>query len=129
MRADTMARIRGTTSQIEAAAKQLRQTQTPAEQKLWQALRGRKLNGLKFRRQHPIGHFIVDFYCPECKLIVEVDGKIHDSQQDYDTTRTKHLEAYGYRVIRCQNKDVMTNLEVVLEGIRQVASCPSQGKL
>lgn len=124
-----MARIRGTTSQIEAAAKQLRQTQTPAEQKLWQALRGRKLNGLKFRRQHPIGHFIVDFCCPECKLIVEVDGKIHDSQQDYDTTRTKHLEAYGYRVIRCQNKDVMTNLEVVLEGIRQVASCPSQGKL
>lgn len=124
-----MARIRGTTSQIEAAAKQLRQTQTPAEQKLWQALRGRKLNGLKFRRQHPIGHFIVDFYCPECKLIVEVDGKIHDSQQDYDTTRTKHLEAYGYRVIRCQNQDVMTNLEVVLETIRQVASCPSQGTL
>jgi len=122
-----MTRIRGTTSQIEAAAKQLRQTQTPAEQKLWQALRGRKLNGLKFRRQHPIGHFIVDFYCPECKLVVEVDGAIHQQRQDYDTTRTKHLEAYGYRVIRYQNQDVMTNLEVVLEEIRQVASCPSQG--
>ncbi|MFW5778877.1 MAG: endonuclease domain-containing protein [Coleofasciculus sp.] len=68
---------------------------------------------------------LLDFLFP----FVEVDGKIHQQRQDYDTTRTKHLEAYGYRVIRYQNQDVMTNLEVVLEAIRQVASCPSQGTL
>lgn len=77
-------RIRGTTKEIEEAARLLRQQLTPAEAKLWEALRGHQLKGLKFRCQHPIGRFIVDFYCPSLKLVIEVDGSIHTQQQDYD---------------------------------------------
>lgn len=101
------------------AAQQLRWNLTLAEQKLWQALKGRQL-GIKFRCQHPIGRFIVDFYCPQCKLIIEVDGEIHTQQLGYDANRTEQLEAYGYQVLRFQNQEVMSNLEEVLRQIRQV---------
>ncbi|QLE54173.1 endonuclease domain-containing protein [Nostoc sp. TCL26-01] len=110
-------RIRGTTPEIEAAAIQLRQKLTPAEKQLWQALRGGKLGGFKFRRQHPVGRFILDFYCPACKLVIEVDGAIHNYQADYDAERTKYLEAYGYTVVRFQNEEVMQQLEKILEQI------------
>jgi very-short-patch-repair endonuclease len=73
------ARIRGTTPEIEAAAIELRKKLTPSEKQLWQALRGGKLGGFKFRRQHPVGRFILDFYCPVCKLVIELDGAIHDT--------------------------------------------------
>lgn len=69
-------RIRGTTPDI-VAARRLRQNLTPAEKSLWQALKNRQLNGLKFRCQHPVGLFIVDFYCPQCRLVIELDGD-HD---------------------------------------------------
>ena len=84
-------RIRGTTRSIEQAARHLRQHLTPAEEKLWSALKGRQVKGLKFRCQHPVGKFIVDFYCPSCKLVIEVDGGIHNQQEDYDAARTEHL--------------------------------------
>ncbi|MEM8640970.1 MAG: endonuclease domain-containing protein [Cyanobacteria bacterium P01_G01_bin.54] len=115
------ARIRGTTPQIDQAATQLRKQQTPAEIKLWKALRGRQLAGLKFRRQHPVGSFILDFYCPACKLVVEVDGEIHNQQRDYDQARTEKLQSFGYRVLRVTNEAVLNDLPAVLERIAQAA--------
>ncbi|PSB56202.1 endonuclease domain-containing protein [Chamaesiphon polymorphus] len=117
---DSPARIRGTNSSIETAAKQLRKTQTPAEKLLWQALRGGKLAGLKFRRQHPVGNFILDFYCPAYKLAIEVDGAIHQTQVDADAARTLQLEAYGYTVLRFSNEAVIQEMEAVLGEILQV---------
>jgi very-short-patch-repair endonuclease len=115
----TTSRIRGSTPEIELNARNLRQNLTPAEQILWQHLRNRKLHGLKFRRQHPIGRFIVDFYCPEYRLIVELDGEIHDRQVEYDMARTEQLQADGDRVLRFQNQEVLDRLSWVLEQILQ----------
>lgn len=109
--------IRGTTPDIIAAARQLRQTLTPAETRLWQALKNRQLNGWKFRCQHPIESFIVDFYCPQHRLIIEVDGEIHDQQREYDAARTERLHQLGYRVIRFQNREILSNLSQVLQKI------------
>ncbi len=114
-------RIRGTTQQTEEAARRLRQQLTPAEDQLWSALRGRQLLGLKFRCQHPVGRFIVDFYCPSCKLVIEVDGDIHTQQKAYDEARTEQLESYGYRVLRFTNEEVLNDLQTVLTCIVQTA--------
>jgi very-short-patch-repair endonuclease len=110
-------RIRGSMPNIEKSARLLRQNQTPAEQHLWNALRNKQLMGLRFRRQHPVGRFILDFYCPAQKLVIEVDGGIHDLQQDHDAKRTQEIERYGYRVLRFRNEEVLENLEWVLESI------------
>ena len=112
-------RIRGTTQEIEAAAVDLRREMTPAEQRLWTALRNRQLNGLKFRVQHAIGPFILDFCCPSCRLVIEVDGDIHDLQQERDQARTEQLISYGYRVIRFRNEEIMNDLRPVLARIQQ----------
>ena len=117
----TTPRIRGTTPKIEAAARRLRKNMTPAESKLWRALRGKKLAGLKFRAQHPVGRFILDFYCPACKLVIEVDGDIHDETAEYDQIREEHLRKYGYRVIRFSNDEVLNDLPSVMEQISEVA--------
>jgi very-short-patch-repair endonuclease len=114
-------RIRGTTPGVETAARELRAQRTAAEQVLWEALRRRRLNGLRFRCQHPAGPFVLDFCCPAHKLVVEVDGGVHDSQLEQDGYRTAHLEAYGYRVLRFRNEEVLTNLALVLERIAQTA--------
>jgi len=116
-------RTRGTTPDTIAAARQLRQHLTPAEQTLWQALQNRQLNGLRFRCQHPVGAFIVDFYCPQCRLVVEVDGEIHNQQVEYDTARTIQLNQFGYRVVRFSNQDVLTHLDDVL---RQILAASNQ---
>lgn len=110
-------RIRGTTREIEQAARHLRQNLTPAEAILWEELRGRKLEGLKFRCQHPIGRFIVDFYCPSFKLIIEIDGGIHIQQQDYDQARTDQLQDFGYSVLRFTNDEVINDLPKVINQI------------
>jgi len=102
---------------IYARARELRKAQTPIERRLWWRLRKRQLDGLHFRRQHPIGPFIVDFYCDKHRLIIELDGPSHDEQVEYDEERTAWLEACGYRVIRFANKQVRNNLEGVLEAI------------
>ncbi|WP_299412142.1 DUF559 domain-containing protein [Acaryochloris sp. IP29b_bin.148] len=114
-------RIRGTTPAVIAAARRLRLNLTPAEKKLWKALQKRQLNGLKFRCQHPIGSFIVDFYCPQCRLVIELDGDIHDQQVEYDEARTEQLNQLGYRVIRFRNPDVMQHLDHVLQQIRHAS--------
>jgi adenine-specific DNA-methyltransferase len=86
---------------------------------MWSLLRRRQLQELRFRRQQPIGPYIVDFFCPAAKLIVELDGGQHgeDEAVIYDLARTEWLEAQGYRVLRFWNLDFLKNPEVVLEGI------------
>ena len=98
-------------------ARQLRARQTEAERKLWFLLRDRRLNGAKFRRQVPIGNYIVDFVCQEAKLIVELDGGQHADQVAYDTARTEWLAGVGYRVLRIWNNDLTENEEGVLTAI------------
>ena len=104
----------------QAAARDLRKTMTPAETALWQRLRGKRLDGWHFRRQHAVGPFIVDFFCAKAKLVLEVDGPIHNRQVEYDAERTAWLEnERGYRVIRFSNEDVLTDIEEVLARIRE----------
>ncbi len=102
---------------FKSRARRLRESQTSAEAKLWQALRNRQLARWKFRRQHPIDRYIVDFVTLDGKLIVEVDGVTHFSPAEVqrDKVRTEVLEACGFLVIRVSNTDVYENLEGVLE--------------
>jgi len=102
-------------------ARALRKNQTDTERWLWQKLRNRQLLNLKFRRQVPIGNYIVDFVCLELKLIIELDGSQHIEQADYDARRTAYLEQLGFKVIRFWNNEVLNNGEGVLERIYQVA--------
>ena len=87
---------------------------TPAERKLWASLRGDKLNGVHFRRQHAFGNYILDFCAIKQKLVIELDGNQHFEQKEYDIERTNYLESHGYRVIRFWNNQVMNDLEGVL---------------
>ncbi|WP_429187970.1 endonuclease domain-containing protein [Aeromonas veronii] len=100
-------------------AKRLRRDATQAEQKMWQQLRNRRLAGLKFRRQMPIGPYVVDFICLEQGLVIEVDGSQHDEQaaRKHDETRTAYLNQQGFRVIRVWNNDVLSRLNAVLDFI------------
>ena len=102
---------------ILARARELRQPQTRAEAILWMRLRNQLLCGFKFRRQHPIDRFIVDFYCASSKLVIEIDGDSHVQQIEYDEARTRWLSNAGYRVVRFTNQDVYSNLDAVLEAI------------
>lgn len=97
----------------------MRQRQTAPEAKLWQALRNGKVAGFKFRRQHPIGRFIVDFYCDAARLVVEIDGDSHagDEAEVRDAARTAWLVEQGYRVARFTNEDVNKRLEAVIEAM------------
>lgn len=99
-------------------ARQLRHQQTEVEQKLWFHLRNREFLNHKFRRQHPIGSYIVDFCCIEKRLIVELDGSQHLAQQTKDAGRTHYLQSQGYRVIRFWDNEIFNQLDGVLETIR-----------
>jgi len=118
-------RLRKSSRELQTAVREMHREPTPAEDELWEALRGRRLDGLRFRRQHPVGRFVLDFYCPIHKLVVEVDGDVHDSQQDHDAERTAVIEAHGYRVMRSRNEEVMQNLPAVLSRIRTETSSAS----
>jgi very-short-patch-repair endonuclease len=98
-------------------AKCLRRNQTDAERVLWFRLRDRRLAGWKFKRQVPIDRFVVDFFCADGKVIVEIDGGQHDENRARDASRTAALEAMGYLVLRFWNNDVMRNTDGVLETI------------
>jgi very-short-patch-repair endonuclease len=113
-------------AEIQEAARTLRKQMTPAEKLLWQHLRYKQIGGARFRRQHPIGRFIVDFYCPEHRLIVEVDGDVHVTQAGYDEARTALLEEQGYRVIRFTNQQVYQQMSAVLETIHTACNYPVQ---
>ena len=115
-------RIRGVQPEVREAALRLRKELPPAERILWEHLRDRALCGLKFRRQHPVGQIILDFFCPSCKLAIEIDGAVHDLSIFQDEARTQHLEKYGYRVLRFRNEEVLDQLASVLERIREAVS-------
>ena len=119
---------------IYALCRELRKEQTNAEGLLWAALRNRQLEGLKFRRQHPLGRYIADFYCAERRLVIELDGAVHDltDQQEYDRIREDIIRAQNLTVLRFRNEAVETDLEGVLFGIYQavvgeLTSTPSPG--
>ncbi|MEZ4671279.1 MAG: DUF559 domain-containing protein [Anaerolineae bacterium] len=109
---------------LKPLARQMRHEPTPAEEALWEQIRNRKIHGLKFRRQHPIDRFIVDFYCAEAHLVVEVDGEIHDYTPDEDALRQAFLESRGLRVVRFRNEDVLQGMDNVLEQIEAVVNTP-----
>ncbi len=100
------------------AARQFRKEPMPSESILWQALRGKKLDGVKFRRQQPIGPFVVDFYNSKYRLIIEVDGPIHDYQVEADWSRQENLEILGLIVLRLKAEMVETNILTALSLIR-----------
>jgi len=95
----------------------LRNNMSDAEQALWHLLRCRQISGLKFRRQHPFGDYILDFVCLENKLVIEVDGGQHGRQAEYDENRTQKLQMAGFRVLRFWNNDVLKEIESVREKI------------
>jgi very-short-patch-repair endonuclease len=105
-------------------AKTLRSYQTDAEQRLWHQLRAHRFMGLKFKRQKPIGHYIVDFICIEHQLIIEVDGGQHVDQMEYDNERTAWLKSQGFTVLRFWNPEVLQEMDSVLEQIRQAVTPP-----
>ena len=106
--------------------RQNRNSLTPAEAELWKHLQSGKLDGKKFRRQHSVGNYILDFYCPQEKLGIELDGKVHfnDNAFEADSARTEYLNTLNIKIIRFENKDVFEQLEGVLEEIRQIFHHP-----
>ncbi len=106
--------------ELKPRRKELRNNSTFAEVYLWQQIKGRKLDGRKFRRQTSIGPYIVDFYCPEEKLVIELDGEVHFNEEaiKYDKERTEFIESLGLRVIRFENNEVLKNTEYVLNKIK-----------
>ena len=100
-------------------ARKLRKNSTKAEKRLWMLLRRKALQGIKFYRQYPIGYYIVDFYCPKHNLVIEIDGGIHNNQeqQEYDQERQNHLEGTGLSVLRFSNEEVLTQIHRVAQCI------------
>ena len=111
----------GASVETQEKAKTLRKSETRAEKLLWNKMKSKQINGFKFRRQHPILQFIVDFYCHELKLIIEVDGKIHlkPENREYDENRTAELERFGLKFLRFTNEEVEDNIEEVLDIIER----------
>lgn len=128
---ETMARkTRGKTMPFAIqAARDLRRESTHAEKILWDALRGRRLGGLKFRRQHPLDRFILDMFCVEYQFAIEFDGGAHQrpEQAGYDETRSQYLSEKGIRVLRFINDEIENNLPDVLKRILDAAIYPSPG--
>jgi very-short-patch-repair endonuclease len=103
------------------SARALRTRPTAVEAMLWHAIRDRQLEELKFRRQHPIGPFVVDFCCAERRLVIELDGAVHATQREDDAAREALLTAAGYHVLRFRNEEVRDDLPAVLATIRAAA--------
>jgi len=101
-------------------ARLLRNNMTHHENLLWDKLNGKKICGVRFRRQHPIMFFIADFYCHEAKLVVEVDGDIHNDKTDYDDGRSAEMEKFGILVLRVKNAEVENNIEEVVCKIKTI---------
>ena len=117
--------MKGNTQRGKRNARTLRKSETDTERKIWQLLRSRNLNGAKFRRQHPIGPYVIDFICINEKLIIELDGSQHQQQQTHDAQRTMFLQQAGYRVIRFWDNDVLLQTESVMQVIFEALGNPS----
>jgi very-short-patch-repair endonuclease len=114
---------------VDKFERQLRKSSTNAELRLWLQLKNRNLGGFKFRRQHPIPPYIVDFVCLKQKLIVELDGGQHAAQVESDAKRTSFLESKRFRIIRFWNDDVLKQTDVVLEEILRQLQAPHPNPL
>jgi very-short-patch-repair endonuclease len=110
----------GASPLIHERARELRKKMTYAESLFWNEVSNKRFLGFKFRRQHPIGKYIADFYCHELKLVIEIDGNIHEffDLKEYDQGRTYELEEFGLKVLRFQNEEVEKNMEKVLFVLR-----------
>jgi len=104
---------------LKQYSRQLRENMTDAERHLWTKIRRKQVKGYQFYRQKPIGDYIVDFFCPRAKLVIEVDGSQHfsDEMTEYDRIRNEHLSSLGLRVLRFTNADVLAHIERVVENI------------
>ena len=100
-----------------ARARSLRSNMTDVERRLWMALKGKQIAGYRFRRQHPIDTYIVDFACVERMLVIELDGSQHQNQEAYDEDRSRYLNQQGWQIVRFWNNEVLENLDGVLEVI------------
>ncbi len=109
---------------IVATARKLRRSSTDVERKLWHRIRDKQVEGFRFRRQRPVGRFIVDFICLDARLIVELNGGQHAENVAHDKKRTAFLESLGYRVLRFWNSEVIENIEGVLERLREALLLP-----
>jgi very-short-patch-repair endonuclease len=117
--------------QLKSHRKELRKNQTPAETKMWQILRNRQFLGLKFFRQYSVENFILDFYCPEIHLGIELDGGQHNETDmiQRDNNRTRIIEKYNIKIIRFWNNDIFKNFDGVRQRLLSVASNSSQPPL
>jgi very-short-patch-repair endonuclease len=102
---------------LKPIAREKRNKPTDAENLLWQHLRRHQVRGLSFRRQHSIGQFIVDFYCAKARLVIEVDGPIHQYQEEEDSIRQEYLESHGLKILRFSNGVVLNDVEEVIKQI------------
>jgi len=109
---------------VKDRRRSLRQQEIACEKLMWEKLRNRSLLGLKFRRQYSIGSFIVDFYCPEIKLIIEIDGATHSSEKEiiYDKERQKYLESLGLKIKRYTNTEIKENLSDLMYDLEELCS-------
>jgi len=119
---------------IKQIARELRRRQTPAEKFVWEIVRNRKLNGVKFLRQHPIEFsyngkqrfFIADFYCAEKRLVIELDGKIHEQQKEYDAIRDEILTNLGLIVLRIKNEETEDRDRLIIKIIKAIENSPPE---
>ena len=120
---------KGAIGKLFEYSRELRQVSTETEILLWEKLRNRKLNGLKFRRQQPINRYIADFYCHEKKFFIELDGNVHDKKEniEYDKARTLDIQGLNINVIRFRNEEVKNDVEKVLQKIVEFADLLSKG--
>lgn len=111
----------GATTLIHQRARDLRKSLTPAERVLWNVLKNRKMSGYKFRRQHPIYRYIADFYCHELRLVIELDGGVHDEvdQQEHDSNRDQVIREFGIQILRFKNEEVINDFKNVVEKLKE----------
>lgn len=114
-----------TSKELKMRARELRKLATPAEKILWEQLRNRRLNGIKFRRQHILSPYIVDFYCPAHRLVIEIDGEVHNFQKEYDLSRTTYFEEQNIKVLRFWNNEIEQDIDTVLDKIIEACTLPS----
>jgi very-short-patch-repair endonuclease len=108
----------GASANIKNKARELRKNLTPAETELWRYIRKGQLDGKHFRKQHPYGIYILDFYCFKASLAIEIDGPVHISKHEYDLEREKYIESSGVKVLRFSNEDIENRIEWVLSKIK-----------
>ncbi|HOF17078.1 MAG TPA: endonuclease domain-containing protein [Bacteroidales bacterium] len=115
----------GAPSEIFKLAKELRKNSTKAEQELWKHLKNKQINGFYFRRQHPIHRFIADFFCYKAKLVIELDGRVHEeiTVKERDIEREKIIKEFGIKVIRFSNEEIFNEIDKVLYQIEKAISC------